>query len=417
LQARRFDFINLSWNEWGDGRLARILVLDGHSAAALSVTRSAGRAGHWVAVGANQGLFAAAQLSRYCRSRFNYPVSTENSAHFLDAILQFVRSQAIDLVMPMTDWTLGPLSANREIFAGICRTALPYASALEIASDKYRTIEIAKALGIAVPRTHLITSSTGLSAAEDISFPVVIKDRFSVRWSGDRAVSGSVAYASSRAELESKVSARLQNAGDVLLQDFVSGTGVGFSCFIAGGKIFLPFQWERIREVDPRGSASSARKSIPLNDQIVVLSGALLVQVGFEGIAMVEYKRMPDGKTILMEINGRPWGSLALPVACGIDYPRYLIDWNLSGTLPSETISYKANTICRRIVSELSYLNNLRSGKPENWSGSYPSFWKSLAEIAVPWRPGMYYDDVWLSDMRPGVAGIANWFWVRMKSK
>ena len=397
--------------------MARILVLDGHSAAALSVTRSAGRAGHWVAVGANQGLFAAAQLSRYCQSRFNYPVSTENSARFLNAVLQFVRSQAIDLVMPMTDWTLGPLSANRELFIGVCRLALPSASALEIASDKYRSIEIAQAVGIMVPRTHLITSSSGLVGAEDISFPAVIKDRFSVRWSGDRAVSGSVAYAYSRAELENKALSRLQNADDVLLQEFISGMGVGFSCFIAGRKIFLPFQWERIREVDPRGSASSARKSIPLNDQIVVLSGRLLAEIGFEGIAMVEYKRMPEGKIVLMEINGRPWGSLALPVACGIDYPRYLIDWNLSGTLPPKAIPYKANKVCRRIVSELTYLSNLRAGKPQNWPGSYPNFWKSLAKISVLWRPGMHYDDVWLSDMHPGVAGIANWFRVRMKSK
>ena len=391
--------------------------MDGHSAAALSVVRSVGRAGHWVAVGANQGLFAAAKLSRYCRRGFDYPVSIDNASRFCDAVFEFVRSQAIDLVIPITDWTLGPLSSGRGMFEGICRLALPSARALEIASDKYKTIRLAQQLGIVVPRTCLIKSGCEVSAAGDVKFPVVVKDRFSVRWLGEEAVCGLVAYAYSQAEVESQASTRLQAAGDVLLQEFVAGAGIGFSCFIAGGEIFLPFQWERIREVDPRGSASSARKSIPLDDRLAEISGKLLIEIGFEGMAMVEYKKTAEGKMILMEINGRPWGSLALPVACGIDYPRFLIDWKLNGTVPPKSIPYKANTVCRRVVGELTYLSNLRAGKPENWTGYYPGFWKNLVQMALPWRPGMHYDDVWLSDLRPGIAGIANWFRMRMKPK
>ena len=393
------------------------MVLDGHSAAALSFTRSAGRAGHWVAVGANQGLFAAAKLSRHCSVCFDHPISTDHAQSFAEAVLGFVRAQAIDLVIPATDWTLGPLSVHREMFAGVCHLALPSASALQFASDKYRTIQMARRLGIVVPRTQLLESSRKTEATEDIGYPAIVKDRFSVRWSGDKAIFGLVAYAHSRNELESRVSERLRAAGEVLVQEFVPGVGIGFSCFIAAGEIFLPFQWERIREVDPRGSASSARKSISLDEHTVALSGRLLAEIGFEGIAMVEYKKMEDGKMILMEINGRPWGSLALPVACGIDYPRYLIDWNLQGKLPPKDIPYKSNIVCRRTVGELTHLANLRVAKPDNWPSSYPNFWKSLAQMAIPWQPGMRYDDLWLSDLRPGIAGIANWFRVRMKSK
>ena len=35
--------------------------------------------------------------------------------------------------------------------------------------------------------------------------------------------------------------------------------------------------------------------------------------------------------------------------------------------------------------------------------------------MAVPWLPGMCYDDVWLSDLRPGMAGIRRWFQTRLK--
>lgn len=397
--------------------MARILVLDGHSTAALAVTRSAGQAGHWVAVGANRGLFAAAALSRYCRTKLEYPVSTSEPAAFVESILEFVRAQGIDLIIPITDWTLGPISAQREKFAAICRVAMPSQPAVEFASDKYRTIQLAESIGIAVPSTLLVKSAGDLSQCQEGPFPVVVKDRFSVRWTSGKAVFGSVAYAYSAQELESKVAERVGTAGDVLVQQFTSGTGLGFSCFVVGGKAFLPFQWQRIREVDPRGSASSARKSIPLDASLVALSVRLIREMGFEGIAMVEYKKTADGRTVLMEVNGRPWGSIGLPIACGIDYPRHLIAWWLQGTLPPQEVSYRENLVCRRAVGELTHLSNIRAGRPPNWPAAYPNFWKSLLTMAVLWRPGMYYDDFWLSDLRPGVAGIRNWFQSRLKPK
>jgi predicted ATP-grasp superfamily ATP-dependent carboligase len=397
--------------------LARILVLDGHSAAALTVTRSAGRAGHWIGVGANRGLFAAAALSRYCSTRLDYAVSTSEPEAFVESVLEFVRAQAIDLVIPITDWTLGPLSAHRERFAELSRVTMPSQKALEFASDKYRTIKLAESIGIGVPRTLLVASTGDLSQFQRGPFPVVVKDRFSVRWTAGKAVFGSVAYAYSARELEDKVAERVRATGDVLIQEFTSGIGLGFSCFMIGGKAFLPFQWQRIREVDPRGSASSARKSVPLDSSLVSLSVKLIREVGFEGIAMVEYKKTADGRLILMEINGRPWGSIGLPVASGIDYPRHLIEWSLQGKLPPQEISYRTNVTCRRVVGELTHLSNIRAGRPANWPGAYPNFWSSLFTIAVPWMPGMCYDDVWLSDLRPGIAEIRNWFQARLKSK
>jgi predicted ATP-grasp superfamily ATP-dependent carboligase len=397
--------------------LARILVLDGHSAAALAVTRSAGQAGHWVGVGANRGLFAAAALSRYCRAKLDYPVSTSEPDAFVDSVLEFARAQAIDLVIPITDWTLGPLSGQRERFAGICRVAMPSQAAVEFASDKYHTIKLAESIGISVPRTLLVESIGDLTQCKGGPFPLVVKDRFSVRWTGGKAVFGSVAYAYSSPELESKVAERVGTAGDVLVQEFTSGIGIGFSCFVVQGKAFLPFQWQRIREVDPRGSASSARKSIPLDAALVSLSVRLICEMGFEGIAMVEYKKTAEGHLVLMEINGRPWGSIGLPIACGIDYPRHLIEWWLRGMLPPQETFYRNNTTCRRVVGELTHLSNLRAGRPPNWPAAYPNFWRSLLTMAVLWVPSMCYDDFWLSDLRPGVAAIRNWFQSRLKTK
>ena len=190
-------------------------------------------------------MFAAAALSRYCSKAFEYPVSTSEPGAFVESVLEFVRAQAIDLVIPITDWTLGPLSAQRERFAEVSGVAMPSREAFEFASDKYRTIQLAESIGIGVPKTLLVASAGDLSQFQSSAFPVVVKDRFSVRWTADKAVFGSVSYAYSAEELQGKVAERVQAAGDVLVQEFAAGLGLGFSCFMIGGKAFLPFQWQR----------------------------------------------------------------------------------------------------------------------------------------------------------------------------
>jgi predicted ATP-grasp superfamily ATP-dependent carboligase len=391
------------------------LVLDGHSAAALAFVRSLGRRGHWVAVGSNRGSFAPAALSRYCGTAWQYPASTEDAGGFLEAVLDFARSQNIALIIPATDWTLFPLSLGRARFQDVCRLALPAHAALERTSDKYRTIELARQAGVPVPATVLVTSRDQLSALGPFHFPTVVKDRFSVRWQGNRGTVGMTGYVYSPEELQEKVRERLGASGDVLLQEFVGGAGVGFSCFAAGEELYLPFAWRRIREVDPRGSGSSARRSVRLDSEIREFARSLILAAGFEGIAMVEFKRdSRTGQAFLMEINGRPWGSLGLPIACGVDYPNWVADWYLEGKLPPKQSSYREGLVCRRLVGELAHLANVRGGRPKDWPAAYPSFWSTLVKVAIPWYPGMCYDDLSWQDPRPGLAGVRHWLRERL---
>jgi len=395
--------------------MARVLVLDGHSSAALAFTRSLGRAGYWVAVGFNRGEFAPAALSRYCQQSIQYPVPTADPLSFIEFVADFVRLNAIELVLPMTDWTTFPLVRERARIRGFARLAAPNLDVLETVSDKYATIALARELNIPVPETLLAHSVNDLEAAKRWTFPAVVKDRSSVRWLGDKTVFGSASYAYSWNDLVAMVQQRLERAGDVLVQEFVHGVGVGFSSFAVGGTACLPFQWERVREGDPCGGASTARKSVPLDAQVFEFGRDLMIRSGFQGIAMVEFKRDPaTGRLCLMEINGRPWGSLQLAVEAGIDYPRHVVEWHLHGTKPPVRARYKTNITCRRVVGDLNHLARVRKGRPPGWPGAYPGFWSTLVKISVPWYPGLRYEDLYVRDLRPGLAELFQWFRLRL---
>jgi predicted ATP-grasp superfamily ATP-dependent carboligase len=354
-------------------------------------------------------------VSRYCRAKFRYPVSTDDAAGFADAILEYARAERIDLTIPITDWTTPPLSERRTRFEGVCRLAVGAHSAIESSADKYATVVTARECNVATPGTTLVSSLADLDHREKRDFPSVVKDRFSARWVGNRAVFGSVAYAYSEADLKKKVEERIAIAGDVLVQEFVPGRGIGFSAFCEGDRIYAPFAWLRVRETDPRGSGSSARKSVPLTPDLIKGSHALIKRIGFQGICMLEYKLEEEsGRAVLMEINGRPWGSIQLPIDSGIDYPRYIAEWYLEGKLPPVEVAYKKGILCRRMVGELTHLEHVLHGAPPGWPKRYPSRLLTILKMAVPWYPGVRYDDIWLSDPGPGVAGIVDWFKIRM---
>lgn len=396
-------------------------MLDGHSPGGLAFTRSLGRAKHWVAVGSNLGIQATADSSRYCRLTFKHPVPSEDVSGFVEAVLQFARTNGIELIVPVTDWTVLPLSKYRDQFQGVCRLALAPHPALEIAADKFRTVSLARELQIPVPETALIQSVDELDrATAKCDFPVVVKDRFSARWEGNRAILGSVAYAYSKDDLRQKVTRRLTQAGDVLVQQFVPGEGIGFSSLAVEQEVLLPFMWRRLRETDPRGSGSSASMSIPITAEVRESSTALVTRVGLQGVSMVEFKKpRTGGRPVLMEINARPWGSMQLPISCGVDYPVFLVDRLLAGKLPPREIGYEQGITCRRLVSELTHLEHIFRGTPAGWPIPYPGFLRTLLKVATPWYPGMRYSDLWLSDPAPGCAGLARWFsghFVRPKS-
>jgi predicted ATP-grasp superfamily ATP-dependent carboligase len=378
----------------------------------LAFTRSLGRAKHWVAVGSNQGIHAPAASSRYCGLSFRYPVPSEDASGFVEAILQFARKHGVELIVPVTDWTVLPLSKCRDQFHGVCCLALGPHSALEIAADKFKTVTLARELQIPVPETFLIQSIDELDrVAADCDFPVVVKDRFSARWEGNRAILGSVSYAYSKEDLRQKVANRLTQAGDVLVQQFVPGKGIGFSSLTVEQNVFLPFMWLRLRETDPRGSGSSASMSIPVMGGVRESSAALVTRVGLQGVSMVEFKKPHNGgEPVLMEINARPWGSMQLPISCGVDYPVFLADWLLNGKRPPQEIEYPQGITCRRLISELTHLEHAFRGTPAGWPIPYPAFFPTLLKVSVPWYPGMRYSDLWLSDPVPGFAGLAHWF-------
>ena len=158
--------------------------------------------------------------------------------------------------------------------------------------------------------------------------------------------------------------------------------------------------------VRPTGSGSSLRESIAPPEDMLAPARRLLEALEWHGVAMVEFKRDDrDGAAVLMEINGRFWNSLPLAVASGVDFPFLIYRLATEGACP-ERLDYRVGVRGRWLAGDLRHLAEVLRGRPAEWSGPFPTRWRTLIDFVKPGGKDLHYDDLWLRDPAPFVAGL-----------
>ena len=311
--------------------MPRVLVLDASERSALAVIRSLGRAGIEV-VGGNEYKLCVGLLSKYCKETLVYPPPMANPDGFVQAILDFLSCTQIDVLFPITDFTMEPLSKNKARVEKFTKLAAPDYDILIKALDKVVTIREAQRAGVPIPKTCFISSKEELlDISKIIRYPAVIKPRRGIFWIDGKAVRLKVTeqnYASNPQQLISKFTFLINKypflrspTNFPLIQEYTKGNGYGVEVFIHNGECKAKFVHKRLREYPVTGGASTLRESTT-NDLLKQHALALLKELNWDGVAMVEFKYDESSRqAYLMEVNGRYWGSLALSIAAGCDFP------------------------------------------------------------------------------------------------
>ena len=81
--------------------------------------------------------------------------------------------------------------------------------------------------------------------------------------------------------------------GDVILQEYFTGAGVGIELIARHGEIFYAFQHRRLHEVPLSGGGSSLRKSQAVSPALLDASSKLISALQWKGVAMVELSCCP----------------------------------------------------------------------------------------------------------------------------
>ncbi len=119
----------------------------------------------------------------------------------------------------------------------------------------------------------------------------------------------------------------------VLEQQYIAGKGIGIELLFNRGEKVWHFAHERLHEYPLTGGASTYRRSIAAPAEMLAASELLLTELAWHGVAMVEFKLPRNGDFALVEINPRLWGSLALAIDAGVNFPVGLLQLARDGSL------------------------------------------------------------------------------------
>lgn len=206
--------------------------------------------------------------------------------------------------------------------------ALPPREALALVLDKQRTLALAEELGLSIPRTEEPQSPEDIERlAQDFPFPAILKwkdpNAIAPRLSAAGIALEKVEYIEEGSALR-RACARYAPVGAYpLVQQYCAGGGLGQFFFMHEGAAARRFQHLRVAEWPPEGGFSSVCDALPqeANAALQQQSIALLRAIGWQGVAMVEYRLDPQsGRAWLMEINGRFWGSYPLAFHAGAGF-------------------------------------------------------------------------------------------------
>jgi predicted ATP-grasp superfamily ATP-dependent carboligase len=139
-----------------------------------------------------------------------------------------------------------------------------------------------------------------------------------------------------------------------LVQQYARGQGLGQMFLRQGTRTITFFQHQRINEWPPEGGVSTWAKALPahLHQEQRAKSEALLSALDWQGPAMVEYRYdAASGEYILMEINGRFWGSLPLASQAGAEFAWDLYRARVLGD-SSMPPPYRGNIHARYMIPE-----------------------------------------------------------------
>jgi len=263
--------------------------------------------------------FGMGQCSRYAAARYVHANPAGEPEKFIEDIAAILDDCGAKFYLPGHDE--GEVVAKyRKRLPEDVVVPLPDYSTLALANDKMRTTEAAIELGVPVPGIIRWSNTAELrEKIKEAAGPVVIKLR---RTSGAKGVF----YADDAEQTVSTVNRLIRQFNlrpdrYPVIQEKVNGEGWGVSCLYHQGMRVTSFTHRRLREKVISGGTSTLRESAH-NETLEKYAYALLDGLCWHGLAMVEFKwDSQRNQGWLMEINPRLWGSIALAVACGIDFP------------------------------------------------------------------------------------------------
>lgn len=297
--------------------MVKILLSDGTHKNTLAILRALGtRYDFYLLTPANK-FFTLCKYSKYVRHTIE--VNSEPESHYWKELKEILASGKYDVFLPVGLKSYIVASKHREEILNFTNILVPSWDKMKIAVNKNETVAFAEKINIPVPKSYVISNIDDINALiEKLErYPVVLKSQDET---------GSVKYANSPKELEVCYRQLEKKGKKVLAQEFITGFGCGFYAVCKNGEPVAIFMHRRIKEFPVTGGPSAVAESF-FDKKLLDYGLRICKALDWEGPIMAEFKYSPTSNDfVLIELNPKLWGSLALTIAAGVNIPEIIIN-------------------------------------------------------------------------------------------
>lgn len=236
------------------------------------------------------------------------PPPEKDESGFVTGVRRAVEAGGYELVFGAGDGEVLALSAARDDLGAI----FPYGAHEDVvrAFDKVALSDAAQRVGLAVPES-----------ARTQDAPVVVKPR---QTTVHDPHGGPLRLRAEVKETQEEADARvdyLETVGaEPLVQRYVEGDLVAQVVVTDRDSRVVAAVQQRASSMTPRGGTARGETEA-LDPPLAERVAALLTDLNWFGIAQVQFQVPPGGEPVLIDFNGRFYGSMALALAAGLNLP------------------------------------------------------------------------------------------------
>lgn len=400
-----------------------IIVTDAECASALACIRALGRVGFCV-YGVGSDSLPPAAASRFLKRYYRTASPWQNATLFMRQIRELCALLKPTAVLPISEASVYWLSkvADERIFG--CRLLIAGADLLKMGLSKIQTFEAAMKCNTAVADGIVLGSNEPFDT-RSLEWPVIIRTDNRVDEDGRYRKGDSwIVHSSNEFDL---IRAEQSGLGQQLLvQRYIPGTGKGCFVFLWNGKVILWHTHCRLAEIPWQGGIS-ARRCLSFDVKLLEITSRLFRDVKCSGLAMVEF-RAAEGtdrnstleQNFIVEVNARPWGSMALSLHADIPFAPMWAKHALFGVADREDAQL-SRTFCDRaqILEHPVVCTSIYPGELSHLWSVFRSWLKNeikfkfflkhfLNSVCCVFHPQTKFDFYWKDDPIPALFSAIN---------
>jgi predicted ATP-grasp superfamily ATP-dependent carboligase/alpha/beta superfamily hydrolase len=305
----------------------RVLITNCEERSMLAASRGLHRAGYDVGAVSFSAL-APTHWSRSCRWRVRFADARHDAELFVEHLRDELRRRHYDALIPGSDTALLAISMGRDRLEGLSALGLPTPAVLEAVFSRETLAVHAEKAGL-VPAESIFCADAeqAHAAAHAFGFPLVLKSACIATTSGRRVIAAPKGQlVDAEADLDG---ALVGFQGGLLVQRCVAGSLLSLGGVIAGGRLLGVAVARYHRMWPPKSGSVTFGETIDPPPGLVESVHALLCAIGWEGIFELELIESEQGGFVPIDLNPRPYGSMALATAAGAPLAAIWCDWLL----------------------------------------------------------------------------------------